>query len=229
VSVFYLYALIGDPPRGDLGRGLHREPLEILPGRRFHVIVGRMDAPPLPTTEALRRHDRTVRRIAAVVDAVLPVRFGSVAPDEAGAVRLLAPRALELAGRLVRVRGHDQMTLRVFGSGRPPNPRPARPRLPGGRRLGPGARYLIAQQHRHGATAPELDPIRPLLQGLVAYERVQRHATPPLLASVYHLVPRDRCTQYRKRVARAARRLAPLRLTVTGPWPPYAFGGDAWP
>jgi hypothetical protein len=68
-----------------------------------------------------------------------------------------------------------------------------------------------------------------VLQALVADERVQRHATPPLLASVYHLVPRSQRTQYRRRVARAAATLAPLRLTVSGPWPPYAFGADAWP
>ena len=99
-----------------------------------------------------------------------------------------------------------------------------------GARAGPGARYLEARQRLHrAALAPELDAVRPLLDGLVADERVQRHATPPLLVSVYHLVPRERRARYRARVARAATRLAPLRLTVSGPWPPYAFGADSWP
>jgi hypothetical protein len=113
------------------------------------------------------------------------------------------------------------MTLRVFG------PRRRAPRAAEAPRLGPGTRYLVARRRAHGI--PELDPIRPLLDGLVSDERVQRHAAPPLVASVYHLVPRGRCAQYRAGVARAARRLAPLRLTVSGPWPPYAFGADAWP
>jgi hypothetical protein len=228
VSVLYLYALVGDPLRSDPGRGLRRERLEVLPGRGFHVVMGRMDTPPAAAPATLRRHDAIVRRIAATVDAILPMRFGSVAPDEDAAARLLTPRAIELAGRLAQVRGHEQMTLRVYG------PRGAsRSHVAGktaGGRSGPGTRYLAERKRLHDAAAvPELDPIRPLLDDLVADERVQRHDTPPLLASVYHLVSRDRRAQYRTYVTRAAGQLAPYRLTVSGPWPPYAFGGDAWP
>ena len=116
MSVVYLYALIDRKPRGDMGRGLHRERLQVLAGRGFHLVVGRLDTAPEPVTAALRRHDAAVRRIAARVDAILPVRFGTTAPDEAAAVRSLAPRAIELAGRLVHVRGREQMTLRLFGT-----------------------------------------------------------------------------------------------------------------
>jgi Gas vesicle synthesis protein GvpL/GvpF len=228
MSLLYLYALVGERPRGEIGRGLRRERLELLPGRGYHVVVGRMAAPPAAAPDALRRHDATVRRIAATVDAILPIRFGSTAADEGTAARLLAPRALELAGRLVHVRGHEQMTLRVFGPRRAPKGRATVSAAAAA--LGPGARYLAERMRlRDSADAPELDPIRPLLEGLVADERVQRHATPPLVASVYHLVPRALRAQYRTRVTRAADRLAPLRVTVSGPWPPYAFGADAWP
>jgi hypothetical protein len=230
VSVLYLYALVGDPSGGDVGRGLRRERLQVLPGRGFHVVVGRMDTAPEAGTATLRRHDATIRRIAATVDAILPIRFGAVVPDEDTVARLLMPRAIELAGRLVHVRGREQMTLRLFDS-RGPARRPAPVvEAPAGARIGPGTRYLAERKRlHHAAGVPELDPIRPLLDGLVADERVQRHATPPLLASVYHLVPRGRRAQYRTRVARAATRLAPLHLTVSGPWPPYAFGADTWP
>ena len=229
MSVLYLYALVGAPPRGRTGRGLRREALEVLPGPGFHVVAGRMGVAPDPTAAMLRRHDAVVRRIARTVDAVVPIRFGSVVPDAAAAVRVFAARAPELAARLARVRGHEQMTLRLFGA---PGATPATPPAPKTRDAGagPGARYLAARRQRHRAAgAPELDPIRPLLGDLVTEERVQRHGTPPLLASVYHLVPRARRAQYRTRVAQAARRLAPLRLTVSGPWPPYAFGADSWP
>jgi hypothetical protein len=230
VSVLYLYALVDRRPRGNLGRGLGRERLEILPGRGFHVIAGRLTVAPEPVAAVLRRHDAAVRRIAARVDAVLPIRFGTTVPDAAAAARWLAPRAIELAGRLVHVRGREQMTLRLFGSraaAKAPAPT-ARAHSRG--RARPGTRYLAERQHLHASAAvPELDPVRQALDGLVADERVQRHATPPLVASAYHLVPRGRGTQYRTRVARAAAGLAPLRLTVSGPWPPYAFGADAWP
>lgn len=230
MSALYLYALVGESPRKDPGRGLRRERLEILPGRGFHVVVGRMAAAPAPSPDTLRRHDAVVRRIAATVDAILPMRFGAVTPDAEAAARLLRPRAVELAGRLAQVRGHEQMTLRVFGPRRRLPARAPLPRRTAAPRLGPGARYLAERKRLDdAATAPELDPIRPLLRDLVADERVQRHATPPLLASVYHLVLRERRAQYRARVTRAASQLAPLRLTVSGPWPPYAFGADTWP
>jgi Gas vesicle synthesis protein GvpL/GvpF len=228
MSLLYLYALVGERPRAEIGRGLRRERLELVPGRGFHVVVGRMAAPPAAAPDAFRRHDATVRRIAATVDAILPIRFGSTAADEWAAARLLAPRALELAGRLVHVRGHQQMTLRVFGPRRAPKGRPMVRAAAAA--LGPGAHYLARRKRVHDAAgAPELDPIRPLLLGLVADERVQRHATPPLVASVYHLVPRALGARYRTRVTRAAGQLAPLRVTISGPWPPYAFGADVWP
>jgi hypothetical protein len=230
VSVVYLYALIGRKPRGDLGRGLRRERLRALAGSGFHLVVGRLGAAPEPDTSALRRHDVAVRRIAARVDAILPIRFGTTAPDEAEALRRLAPRAIELADRLVRVRGHEQMTLRLFGQRAArdlPAPATGTPASGRGR---PGTQYLAERRREHArAAVPELDPIRRALDGLVADERVQRHAAPPLIASAYHLLPRGRGAQYRTRVARAARGLAPLRLTVSGPWPPWAFGADAWP
>ena len=122
-------------------------------------------------------------------------------------LRLLSPRAIELAGRLVHVREHEQMTLRLYGPRRSaagPAPGPAPGTDPAvGARLGPGARYLAARNRLlRTALAPELDPVRPLLHELVADERIQRHATPPLLVSVYHLVRRDRRARYGLRFAR---------------------------
>jgi hypothetical protein len=227
MSVLYLYALVEDPPRRPLGRGLRREALLVLPGRGFRVIAGRMETAPTATTASLRSHDTIVRRIAGAVDAILPVRFGAVVPDEAAAARLLTPRAGELAGRLLLVRGQEQMTLRLFGPGGRRSTAPRAIGAAAASRLGPGARYLAAR--KRALELPQLEALRPLVRDLVTEERIQRHATPPLLASVYHLLPRGRRAQYRRRIAQAAVRVAPLRLRVTGPWPPYAFGADAWP
>jgi hypothetical protein len=230
VSVLYLYALVDGRPRGDVGLGLQRERLRILAGRGCHVVAGRLSTAPEPVATALRRHDTTVRRIAARVDAILPIRFGTTAPDEDAALRWLGARAIELAGRLVHVRGREQMTLRVFGARAPSKASGPASRAPAGGRRRPGTRYLAERRRAYASAAvPELDPIRRALGGLVADERVQRHGTPPLLASVYHLIPRGQGPRYRARAVRAAARLAPLRVTVSGPWPPYAFGTDAWP
>jgi hypothetical protein len=54
-----------------------------------------------------------------------------------------------------------------------------------------------------------------------------RHDRPPLLATVQHLVPRGESATYLAEVEAAGPRLAPWRVTVTGPWLPYAFAEAA--
>ena len=115
MSVLYLYALVGDSPRSDAGRGLRRERLKVLPGRGFHVVAGGWHPPAAASTNALRRHDAVVRRIAATVDAILPMRFGSAVPDEDAATRLLDParhRAGGTAGPGAWARADDPSRLR---------------------------------------------------------------------------------------------------------------------
>jgi hypothetical protein len=66
-----------------------------------------------------------------------------------------------------------------------------------------------------------LDALAPLVRG----ERWERHDRPPLLTSVYHLVARESLDRYRTAVAAAAES-AGVRVTSSGPWPPYAFAPD---
>jgi Gas vesicle synthesis protein GvpL/GvpF len=168
----------------------------------------------------LRGHDATVRRLARGVHAVLPFRFGTVVAGRDELRRLLAPRAAALREALALVAGREQMTLRVFGAPGPERPRVDRARRPGG----PGARYLTARAREHAV--PEIDPIRPALASFVRAERTERHRTPPLVASVYHLVDRRRGAAYRAALRRAVRGAGGVRLRVTGPWPPYAFAPE---
>jgi hypothetical protein len=215
VSALYLYALLGSVPRRP-ARGLR-----ILAVAGLRVAAREVDgeAPPLPTETALRGHDATVRRLARSVDALLPFRFGTVVLGPEELRRRLAPRARELREVLALVAGREQMTLRVFGSPK----RRSRPRVarPAG---GPGTRYLAARAGEHAV--PEIDPVRPALASVVRAERAERHRTPPLVASVYHLVDRGRSAAYRTAIRRAAGAVRGVRLRVSGPWPPYAFAPE---
>jgi hypothetical protein len=169
---------------------------------------------------ALRGHDATVRRLARGVDALLPFRFGTVVPGAGELRRRLAPRAVELRRALALVAGREQMTLRVFGA-----PAARRRRGPVARPAGrPGARYLAARLRE--VAVPEIDPIRPAVTAFVRAERAERHQSPPLLASVYHLVDRGRSPAYRAALRRAAPAADGVRLRVSGPWPPYAFAPE---
>lgn len=222
----YLYAVLGGRPGRPAGRGLRGERLRFLPVKGGLIVVaGPMQVAPAPSAAALRRHDATVRRLAKTVDAILPVRFGTLVPDDAELARLLAARVAELREALALVAGREQMTLRVYGAGRAIVPAAPGPRIPGQ----PGTRYLVARlrARRRARAVPEIAPLRPALRRLVRAERVEPHAEPPLLASLYHLVDRGQARAYRAAVAAGARRLEGIRIRSSGPWAPYAFGPEA--
>jgi hypothetical protein len=220
----YVYALLAEPPRGDAGAGLGAEPLRFVPIDGVLAAVGDMASPPPVSATTLRAHDAVVRRLAAAVDAILPVRFGTLLDGETALADAIAGRASRLREALALVAGREQMTLRVFGE-----PAPTDDRAPAvASELGPGARYLEGRrrQARRDADVPELAPLRPHLAGLVRAEQAQRHDAPPLLASVYHLVDRGRAAAYVGAVAAGADALAPTRAIASGPWPPYAFAPE---
>ena len=224
MSAVYVYALLGDTPRPDPGAGLGAEPLRVVRVGDVLAAVGDMPERPAVSEAALRGHDAVVRRLAGAVDAILPVRFGALLTEGALA-DALAARAGELRRALELVAGREQMTLRVFGESAATVKQPA----PVGGDVGPGARYLEERrrQWRHAHAAAEIDALRPALEVLVRAERVQRHDAPPLLASVYHLVDRARTADYLAAVEHGTAALAPVRVTATGPWPPYAFAPEA--
>ncbi len=215
----YLYALVGRPVRRPLGRGLGGEALRLIEVARLLVVAGRIDNAPRVTPTALRRHDATVRRLAGRTDAVLPIRFGTVVGDRLALARALAPRAAGLREALALVAGHEQMTLRVYGEAVTTSDESAT------ESAGAGQRYL--ERRLRARRAPEVDPVRRALHGLVSAERIERHERPPLLASVYHLVRRGDSKRYLAAVAAASARLAGVRVSPSGPWPAYAFAPDA--
>jgi hypothetical protein len=219
VGGLYLYAVLGDRPRGPLGRGLRGERVRPVRAGGLIVAAGTMQAAPPPSLRAVRAHDATVRRLAGVASAVLPVRFGTLVGDAAELDRRLGFQAPALTRALALVAGREQMTLRVVAPAGPRAPRAAR--RPGG----PGARYL-ARLARDRAV-PGLAPLRAAVRRFVKAERVEPDPAEAGAVRVHHLVDRGRSAAYAAAVRNAARALPGLRLTVTGPWAPYAFAPEA--
>jgi hypothetical protein len=218
--VLYVYALLAARPRGAAGRGLGGEPVRFLRCGGVIVAAGTLPQPPNTSVEAVRAHDAVVRRLTAAADAILPARFGSLVPDRAALARSLAGRAPALRDALRLVAGREQMTLRV--SGRRSRASRDADESDG---AGPGTRYLAAR--RRARALPELDPLRRRLAELVTAERVEPFDSASLLATVYHLIPRGRSTDYLKTVAAAGPSLRGVRVRASGPWPPYAFAPEA--
>jgi hypothetical protein len=221
MSALYLYALLAEAPPADLGDGLAGEPLRLVPCGGLLAVTGALEAPPPLAATTLRAHDEVVRRLAALAEAILPARFGTLAEDEHALAAGLEPRLDALREGLQLVRGCEQMSLRVFGAAGDETPAEV-DEAPAG---GPGARYLAERRraHRRVAALPGLEPLRRALEPLIRAERVEPHQTPPLLASVYHLVPRGAAGAYLEHLETARAALAPWRVEASGPWPPYAF------
>lgn len=180
---------------------------------------------PAATPDTLRGHDEVVRRLAGISDAILPARFGTV-QDASDLAEWLTDAADGLGEALDLVTGREQMTLHVFhDEASIAADVEARGESADETGLGPGARYL-AERRRHWLRkerVPELEPLRPRLDALVTAERVERRTTPPLKASVYHLIERGRSAEYRDAVEANLDLVAGVRLRVSGPWAPYAF------
>ncbi len=119
MSSLYIYALLGEPPRGAPGVGFAGETLRVVDCGGLLAAAGELDALPPLDIETLRAHDAAIRRLAERTGAVLPVRFGALVPDERALAERLAPRAGPLREALALVEGCEQMTLRVYRAGAP--------------------------------------------------------------------------------------------------------------
>lgn len=190
------------------GEASLEEGLRLVPCGEVSAVVGETK-PGRVTPEALAAHDAVVRRLADRFDAILPVRFGEAMKDETELARRLSSRAAHLLEALEKVRGCAQMTLRVFGE-----PGPLEEPTEGG----PGTRYL--ETRRRARTLPEIAPLLDALRPLVKDERTLRHDQGSYFGTAYHLVRRADVPAYLSRVESVR---TDRRVTVSGPWAPYAF------
>jgi hypothetical protein len=200
-----LYALLSAPPSCETGRGVCAEPLRIVHSGDLVALVGDVTEMPAPSAVILRAQDAVLRRLAAALDAVLPVRFGTVLPDEAALTDVLSQRRPALTQALGRIAGCEQMTLRLW------------------RELADGA----AGPPPRSGTVPELEALLQRLGDVIREERAERHDRPPLVATAQHLIRRGTSARYIDGVNAARDSLRPCRVSVTGPWLPYAFTEEA--
>ena len=209
----YVYALSSP--------GLPRR-LSVL-GRRLNCLtIGGVDViversvTPGRSLEDIQLQHRIVSRLAARASALLPARFGSMLPE--GAVKsLVSERQDEIQEALRLVRNCEQMTLRVFG--------PAEREEATDPPSGSGTAYLARRRERAHRRPPELEIISRELGALVTAERAEAGERGVRLV-VYHLVARRLVSRYRRRASGLQALLTPYPVTVTGPWPVFAFGPE---
>jgi hypothetical protein len=179
------------------------------------VIIERADVSGRSLEDVQLQH-RVVARLAARTPALLPARFGSSVTE--GALRsLVSGRQGEIEEALRLVRNCEQMTVRVFG---PPESAPD-PDVP----MVSGTAYLARRRERTYQQPPEAEIIRRELGSLTRAERTEPGGRGIRLV-MYHLVARRQLSRYQRQASILQRLLSPYAVTVTGPWPAFAFAPE---
>lgn len=170
------------------------------------------------TADALWQHERIVEALMDGRD-LLPVRYGTCVSDEAAAAQVVADNREAFAASLESVRGAVELAVRVFPAGSvqaAPTPPPE---------AMTGTDYLRA---RARAAVEEADATaivhEPLACGARA-ETIARVNRPGELLRAAYLVDRGAARAFSARVAEIQEDNPRLRITCTGPWPPYSFAG----
>lgn len=207
----YVYALLETP------RHAVRIPstrLELMRCGPITAAVERRRRAPRRSARALLRQHRLVVQLHDTAGTVLPVRFGALV-ERGDLRRTIAQRRGTLLSSLRRLRGKAQMTVRIFGHAS----RPHAPRLSTS-----GAEYLKARAKLARHTTPPLArAVARAVRPLIVEER-QEAGKGLVHVTLYHLVPQQRLEDYLRSMERVTGGLT--EVTVSGPWPPFAFAPD---
>jgi gas vesicle protein GvpL/GvpF len=211
--VITLYAITDHPtpPVPRLGQ------LRVIPSGDLAAVCGPATDGEV-TAEALWQHERLVEALMQDRD-VLPVRYGTRLPDDDAAARTLQDNQAEFTASLEAVRGAAELAVRVFAGadGAPAATPPSEPTT--------GTAYLRARA-RSAAAASDAGMIvhEPLSRAARAATSAQVNRPGELLRAAY-LVDREAVASFSARVQEIQDGNPHLRITCTGPWPPYSFTG----
>jgi len=184
-----------------------------------------------------RGHDAVVRA-AAGSGPVLPLRFGTVVPDEAAARRLLEEHAGSARAQLRRIGDNHEWGVKLVRRLDEPavlGPRPVdRAGVSGTEYLARRRQALHAREDEERSAAGAADLLEEALAPHVS-ESLRRGGSPgsSLLLDLAFLVPPERETAFLAAAGELREKLEPdgLEVEVSGPWPPYSFAalepGDA--
>lgn len=242
--VLYAYAITrGDlPPIDDAPALVPGEPVGRVTDADLALLVSRVTPDALQVDEddlseggrlatLARAHDAVIRT-AAAVGPVLPLRFGTVVPDEDAARRLLRTHADPARRRLDRIGDTREWGVRLVRRMDAEPALAARPTAQDGEEIS-GTEFLArrrqALQERETAGEAAARAAGRLEEELGPHvtESVRRGGSPgsSLLLDLACLVPPDREEGFAAAVDRLRGEMGSdgLEIEVSGPWPPYSF------
>ena len=216
MQAVYVFALTSHTvPSFAVGR--HR--IEFLDVDGVHAAIERRAERPTVSESSLRTQHEIVTRLFDGIAAVIPARFGAFI-EEGELHEILAMRRSVIMDTLSLVHGRVQMTLRFRGvsASNPARERAAR------RTAMTGTAYLEARLSAARTMPSEARVVRQAVTPLAIAERSDA-GTDRAPSTLYHLIDRGKVTAYSDRISS----LQLPAVTVTGPWPAFAFAPDLWP
>jgi len=217
MSALYVFALtrdVADPLE------FEGHQIEFIGVSGLGAAVERVTTRPQVSEAALRTQHEIVMRISTHVDDLLPARFGAFV-DDRELEEIVAIRRSAIAEALDLVHGRVQMTIRI----RETAPSAGRADRSGSGTATTGTAYLEARRAAAVHTVPPgVASMTAAVGHLVAAERSES-GQGQSVRSIYHLIERRHVDEYRAALSRVASSI----ITVSGPWPPFAFAPDLWP
>lgn len=180
------------------------------------AVVERRREPPPISEASLREQHAIVVELWRRCDRLLPVRFGAMMSEGALQVRVRAAAPV-LDRMLQQVGGRVQMTVRVFEEV-PVTERAVIPRTS-------GTAYLKGLRDRAGSLSRAAMEIGRPVEAFVVEERVEP-GQGALRVSLFHLIAASDEARYRAALAASGDATSGRRVTVSGPWPPFAFAPE---
>ena len=220
----YLYCVLpADAPDPSVA-GIDGVPLRSLRAHGVTVWVADVARAPQPDLDRIRAHDAVIRAAMDAGRTPVPIRFGQVAGSDDDVRAHLAGR--DYRPDLERVSGCVEFGIRIVDPEVSDAAEPEPP-APGG--TGTGAAYMrklaarVRALERTRARALEAaHGLNDELGPLVRESRIAPSERPPG-AVVAHLVQTSATDAYVARARELSHGRPPLRIVVTGPWPPYSF------
>jgi hypothetical protein len=195
-----------------------RRRVEFLDLGGLHAAVERRHDPPALSESSLNTQHEIVTRLADLIDAVVPARFGALI--EEGELRnILAARRHVVAEALALVHGRVQMTVRFREA-----PESMRRSSARGSAAMSGTAYLEARRNAARAMPALAGVVATAVADLTIAERSEV-GTERAPAVLYHLIARGSVARYNDAVSL----LKSPAVSVSGPWPAFAFAPDLWP
>ena len=220
----WLYCVLPADAPDPHGTGVGGHALRAIRTPDVCVWVGDVAVAPPPGLDRIREHDDVIRAAMATGHTPVPIRFGQIAGSDDDVRAHLASR--DYLPDLERVRGCVEFGIRIVD---PDATEAEPPRAPERDAPGSGAAYMRMLADRMHALeetrARSLDAAHALDRELAGYVRESRvePSDRPAGAVVAHLVQAPAADEYAARARELSHERSPLRIVVTGPWPPYSF------